>query len=138
MVCITSAHKGVIASRSESLKEVCNKKKKRGMTVTIESAKHTPFALLIELLYTGRVKVDAGAPYDQLIELLQLYRLRFKDRKAYHSDNHIITIPDISLKSACNQKLFDDVTFKVGIQKGTFVAHKAILCARSPYFTVRF
>lgn len=132
------AHKAVLAARSDGLKDLCNKKKKRGMTVTIESAKHQPFALFIQLLYTGKVRVDAGSPYDHLVELLHQYRLRFKDRRAFSNEQHIITIPDISLRMLSNARIYDDVVFRVGPHKIPFHAHRSILCARSSVFLEMF
>lgn len=131
-------HKAVLAARSDGLRDLCNKKKKRGMTVTIESAKYQPFALFLQLLYLGKVKVDAGAPFDQLVELLYQYRMRFKERRAYSADQHIVTIPDISLRQLCGSRTYDDVVFRVGPQKVNFYAHKAILCARSRVFFEMF
>lgn len=132
------AHKAVLAARSDGLKDLCNKKKKRGMTVTIESAKHQPFALFIQLLYIGKVRVDVGAPYEHLMELLLQYRLRFKDRRAVTNDQHVITLFDTSLRVLCNARTYDDVVFRVGPQKQFFHAHKSVLCSRSSVFLDMF
>jgi hypothetical protein len=132
------AHKAVLAARSDGLKDLCNKKKKRGMTVTIESAKHQPFATFLQLLYTGKIRVDSGAPFEHMSELLQQYRLRYKERRAFSNGQYIFTLTDTSLRMLCNARIYDDVVFRVGPQKVFFHAHKAILCARSSVFMDMF
>ncbi|XP_049849229.1 uncharacterized protein LOC126318278 isoform X2 [Schistocerca gregaria] len=62
------AHKAIIACRSSQLRDLCNKKKKRGQTITLESIKYQTFNLFLQLLYYGRIIVDHSLRHPRALQ----------------------------------------------------------------------
>lgn len=121
-----------MSCRAESLKDLCNKKKKRGQTITIESVKHHAFSSFLRLLYTGRVEVPSKY-YKSLTELTAQYRLEYKERKMYGKSKYIFTLPSVSLKSLLNSRAYSDLTFNVSEDNTILYGHKCIVSSRSQY-----
>jgi hypothetical protein len=132
VVVVVTAHKAIVSSKSEALRDLCNKKKKRGQTITIEGVKYLDFRIFLKLLYVGQAKVKTEQQFLQVQELLKKYHCQFKVRKAYEQPIYIFATPTNSLKSLyCDASTAD---IRLIVEGKVFFAHKAILSARSYVF----
>lgn len=113
---------------------MCNKKKKRGQTITIESVKHHVFSYFLRLIYIGKVGVSSKY-FKPLEDLVNQYKLDYKVRKVFGKNKFSFTLPSISLKSLINNRTYSDLTFSVLEDNSFYYAHKCIISARSQYFS---
>jgi hypothetical protein len=126
------AHKAIVSSKSDALRDLCNKKKKRGQTITIEGVKYLDFRIFLKLLYVGQAKVKTEQQFLQVQELLKKYHCQYKVRKVYEQPIYIFTTPTNSLRTLyCDASTAD---IRLIVEGKVFFAHKAILSARSCVF----